>query len=135
MSVAEDFVTYLNTQTGVTDIVGSRIHQAPAHARLSLPYVVFRRRGQATPPTLGGGDGDTTETQFDVECRAATQDGAEDLADAVHTALNGKAWLTWGSRRVLGVFVNDQDDDYEFIPSGSSAAERTATLYVQVFSR
>lgn len=133
MSVAEDFVTYLNTVAAVTAKVGNRIQQAPNHVKLSLPYVCFRRRGRIEAMTLGS-EGGMVETQFDVECRAGTLDQAEDLADAVHTALNGHRG-TWGSREICGVFVLDQDDDYEFLPAGSNRAEKTATLYVQVFSR
>lgn len=133
MSVAEDFVTYLNSQSIVTAIVGSRICQAPAHIKLSLPYVCFRRRGRVEALTLGA-EGGMVETQLDVECRAASLDGAEDLADALHAVLNGHRG-TWSSREICGVFVQDQDDDYEYLPAGSSSAEKTAILYVQVFSR
>lgn len=133
MSVAEDFVTYLNAQSTVTNVVSTRIVQAPAHIQLNLPYIVFRRRGRNEPLTLGS-DGGMVETELDVECRAGTLDGAEDLADIVHGLLNGYRG-TWGSRTICGVFVNDQDDDYEFLPPGSNSAEQTTTLYVQVFSR
>jgi hypothetical protein len=42
MSVAEDFVTYLNTEASVTAVVSTRIAQAPAHIQFKLPYIVFR---------------------------------------------------------------------------------------------
>lgn len=133
MSVAEDFVTYLNAQAAVTAVTSTRIVQAPAHIELKLPYIVFRRRGRSEQLALGG-EGGLVETELDVECRAATLDGAEDLADILHGLLNGYRG-TWGSRAILGVFVNDQDDEYEFLPPGGNAAEQTTTLYVQVFSR
>lgn len=133
MSVAEDFVTFLDAQSTVTAIVGGRIQQAVADIRLSLPYICFRRRGRVENLTTDGVGG-MVETQLDVECRGATLDAAEDLADVVNTALNGYRG-TWGSRKICGVFVQDQDDDYEFLPAGSNNTEKTATLYVQVFSR
>jgi hypothetical protein len=133
MSVAEDFVTYLNTEASVTAVVSTRIAQAPAHIQFKLPYIVFRRRGRVEQLTLGG-EGGVIETELDVECRAATLDAAEDLADILHGLLNGERG-TWGARTILGVFVTDQDDEYEFLPPGSNSAEQTTTLYVQIFSR
>lgn len=133
MSVAEDFVTFLNATTAITAKVGSRIQQAAADITLPLPYICFRRRGRTESLTTDGVGG-MIETQLDVECRGGTLDEAEDIADAVHAAVNGYRG-TWGSRTICGAFVQDQDDDYEFLPAGSNNTEKTATLYVQVFSR
>ncbi len=132
MSVAEDFRTYLKAQSTVTRIVGDKIMQAPAHAKVHPPFVVYRRRGRVEEPTLAGEVG-FVETNLDVECRGRDLSEAETLADAVHDALNAYRG-TWGSRTINGVFVLDQDDDYEFLPPFSDETEHVATAIVQVFS-
>ena len=133
MTVAEDFVAYLRSQATVTGIAGDRIQQAPAQVQLSLPYVVFRRSGRVEELTLAA-EGGLVETQLDVECRGATPDESERLADAVHEALNGYIG-TWGQRAIPGVFVEDQDDDYQHLPPGGSEAEHTTEMLVRIFSR
>lgn len=134
MSLSEDFRTYLKTQTTITSVVGSRIVQAPAHLKAVLPFIVYRRGGAVTEPVLNGGGG-LTESRLDVECVAATQDQAEDLSDALHTLLQATYATTWGSSSAVGVFVEDQSDDYAFIADGADRPLYSVASLIRVFHR
>lgn len=135
MSISEDFRTYLKTQSTITSVVGSRIVQAPAQMTTKLPMICYRRGNALTDPVLNGGGGGLTETSFDVECRAATQDGAEDLSDALHTLLQATSNVTWGSSTAVGTFVESQADDYAFMEEGNDTPEYVVASLVRVFHR
>jgi hypothetical protein len=132
MSVSEDFVAYLNSQTSITALVGNRICQSPVHVTEQLPYIAFARVGRQQPPDLSGTK-DHDRTFLAVECRAATQDKAEDIGDALQTLLHAKSF-TWNGRRIQGVFVTDQSDDYEFLPPGSNEHEDIIASQVEIIS-
>lgn len=132
MSVSTDFIAYLNTQSSITDLVGNRICQAPAHERERLPYIVFVRNGRSQDTDLNG-DKDNDRTFLDLECRGSTQDSAEQVADALHTLLHGKRF-TWNGRRIQGVFVTDQEDNYVNLPQGSNEHEEIITSRIEIIS-
>lgn len=135
MSISEDFRTYTLTQSTITSIVQTRIVQAPVHLKLDYakPFIVFRRGGAITDPVLNTGGG-LTESRLDVECVAPTQDGAEDLSDALHTLIQAYRG-TWGSSSILGVFVEDQSDDYQDIVSGMDRPLYSVASLVRIFHR
>lgn len=135
MSVSTDFVTYLNSQSSITTLVGNRICQAPAHIGEALPYIVFMRNGRNSEVSLSGADGEAEpdRTFLDVECRGATQDEAEQVSDALRSLLHGKSF-TAGARRVQGCFCTDQSDDYIHLPAGSNEHEEVIETQVEIIS-
>lgn len=132
MSVSTDFVTYLNSQASITSLVGNRICQAPAHEKEKLPFIVFMRNGRSQETTLDGTK-DNDQTFLDVECRGSTQDEAEQVADALHALLHSKSF-TWNGRRIQGVFLTDQSNDYVQLPAGSSDHEEVISTRVEIIS-
>lgn len=134
MSISEDFRTYLKTQSTITSVVQTRIVQAPLHLKSALPRIAYRRGGAVTEPVLSGGGG-LTETRFDVECHAASLDQAEDLSDALHTLIQATSNVTWGSSTAVGVFVEDQSDDYEWMEDGGDRPQYAVASIVRVFHR
>jgi hypothetical protein len=133
MSISEDFRTYALTQATITAVVGSRIVQAPVHIDAPLPLIVFRRGSALTDPVLSGAGG-LTESQLDVECVADTQDRAEDLSDVLHGLIQAYRG-TWGSSSILGVFVESQTDDYQFMADGNDQPLYSIASLVRIFHR
>lgn len=132
MTVAEALTSYLQGVTAVTTLVGRKIFQAPAHELELPPYVVFMRSGRQGERDIEG-NASVEQTYFDVESRGLTQQTAEAVGDAIRTALHGTRG-TWGSLRVQGAFVDDQDDDYLPIPPGKSEAEVSVLSRVQIIT-
>lgn len=132
MSVSTDFITFLNTQSTITSLVGNRICQAPAHVTEKLPYIVFMRNGRTQELDLSGTK-DNDQTFLDVECRGATQQEAEQVADALEDLLQGYRG-TWDARRIQGVFCTDQSNDYVQLPPGSSDHEEIISTNVRIIS-
>ena len=132
MSVSQDFIAFLNTQTTITALVGDRICQAPAHVNEQLPYIVFMRQGRTQELDLSGTK-DNDHTFLDVECRGKTQEEAEIVADALLTLLHGYRG-TWVNRRVQGAFCTDQSNDYVQLPPGSNDHEEVISTNVEIIS-
>ena len=86
-----DLVTYLKAQAGVTALVGAttsaRIYPVYAKQGASLPLLVYVQNGGTSFRHLGGGSG-IRRTVLQVYAYAATQAGADALAEQVRVALS-----------------------------------------------
>ena len=85
-----DLVTFLKTQTGITALVGAttsaRIYPVYAKQNATLPHLVYVQNGGESHRHLGGGSG-IRRTVLQVFAYAATQAGADALAEQVRLAL------------------------------------------------
>lgn len=97
---------------------------------------IWYHRSSDDPQTLLSGDATVRETHYDVEVQGPDVAAVETLASAIlatTTGLNGKRG-TFGADTVLGVFVEDQDDDYEYGGFDTDEGWHAAALDVQIFS-
>ncbi len=96
----------LTTTAGVTTLVGSRVYplEVPLEADLpALHYDVQLTEGvEGSAPMTGA--------QVTVGCLAHTEAGAHNLANAVHTALNGMTRYSGGTWLRSLDLVNRQED-------------------------
>ena len=90
-SLAGELITYLKTQSDVTDLVGSgtaaRIYRHLAKQGVSLPYIVMRIYEGVSYRHLSAITGIRTN-RVQVVCYAATDDGADQLAEAVRLSVD-----------------------------------------------
>lgn len=132
-SVLADFRAYLAGISAVSDLVGTRIVQLPAHEECDLPYIAFVRTGEQ-PEDLClddvGSHGIIT-TYIDVACRSTSQEEADQIASAVKVAMIGYRG-TMGARTVNCCDAVDCDNDYELTPPGADENEETATVRVEI---
>lgn len=136
-SIAEDFRTFALADATILAAVGTRVHQhrvpdemrAGDQSRSTYPRIWYRKALHVDEPQLDGSDAQHTETTFDVEILTEDPDELDTLTDAVRTRFNG-AVGTFGSRSVLGVFVDDHDEDY--VPYGDGADDGTLIAALSV---
>lgn len=85
-----DLVTYLKTRTGITALVGAttsaRIYPVYAKQGAALPHLVYVQNGGESYRHLSKGSG-IRRTVLQVFCYAATQAGADQLAEQVRLSL------------------------------------------------
>jgi len=72
----------LKALSAVTDLVDAKITPVKARQRAALPYITYQRISRV-PANHSTGTTATNETRIQVDCCAATYDGALALADAV----------------------------------------------------
>ncbi len=115
MSVGESLINHLNDDGDVSSLVNDRVSQGAVNENETNPRIWIGRTSRDNEIDLGGG-GFVTDT-FDLEIVAthsSTNDGvseALEIADAVRASLHGLHGDLY-DRGVMGVFVDDQTDDY-----------------------
>jgi hypothetical protein len=97
----------------------------------------YQRRQLDAEPFLDGSAG-LAEVSFDVEIMSGNIAEVEELVDTIRAAaadggLNGYRGV-FGAGRTLGVFVEDQSDDYELRGVNSDEGWHVAALSVRVIS-
>lgn len=96
-----DLITFLKTKSGITALVGAatsaRIYPVYAKQGAALPHLVYVQNGGDSYRHLGGGSG-IRRTVLQVFAFAATQAGADTLAEQVRIALANYRGLMGDSR-------------------------------------
>ena len=116
-TLAEQLRDFLLADATVSGLVEERVHQAiiPDAARSVYPRIWFRRAAVDGELNLDGG-ATLPQTTFDLEVLTDDIEQLDTLADAVRARLHGYPPTgtagSWGTRQVLGVFCEDQSDDY-----------------------
>lgn len=133
-TVGEDLIAYLVANSGVNNLVGNRVHANRVPETSKYPLIWLARGGKQRDKDLEG-QGGITRHLFDLECISPQLEQSLDVADAVDSTdcLAGHRG-TLGSRRVQGVFVEDQDEEY--VPRGNADDEGlfVAALQVTIWS-
>lgn len=86
MSAETALVAALDAAAGVTALVGTRIYPDARPMETALPAIVYLRTGTSFEMTIHGTVA-LTRAQMGIGCYGRTRDEAEEVADAVHTAL------------------------------------------------
>lgn len=89
MSMKTSLLTYLNTQSGLTDLVGSRIRIDYAEQDDALPYVVLSMISNVPIHHMTAAS-TKTQGRFQFDSHAETTLSAENVAEQLRQALDGK---------------------------------------------
>jgi hypothetical protein len=130
--LSEDFRPYLLSKTTIADLVGARVFQNKVPQTATMPFVCYFRRQTLVERATNETNPKATMVSFDVECVDDSQSGANALAEAVRTAIDGQRG-TFGSTTVQGVFVEDHDDDYIPKVNDSDDVVPVATFQVEIY--
>lgn len=124
--------TFLLTQSAITAIVGSQVHQAKVPADRSPSYIWFGRTGSQSLDMVAPAVGLEPDSQFfSVECVSDDVDKTQALGDALRAITNYQG--TFGDTTVQGLFVDEQNDDYEYRSISGDEGLHTAAFSLQIY--
>jgi len=104
----------LSANSGVTDIVGTRIFPEIAEQEAVTPFVIYQLQSVA-PEDTHDGPSKLDEVRFEFLCYADSYNAAADLGVAVRAALD-RVSGTYNGVHVESVQFNDVDVDIEYDP-------------------
>jgi len=114
-------------ESTITDIT-SNIFVTAIRQDVGLPNITIIKTNEEPNNHLGGA-GDLRFADFDIECRATTEKGAVDLADAVIAAFEDFTGAM-GSQTCKASLYLDSEDDHEYLNDGS-IGQFVSTVYFQ----
>lgn len=103
--------------------VGPRLSKPPAPQAQALPFVTYARVGRRTPITHTGERG-PHRVRFQVDCWAATDAAATNVADAVEAALLGFVGPKYGYEVFLTEYAGRDEDLFEEAPLNQRRVSR-----------
>lgn len=141
MALEEGFVTYLTAQTGVTNLVSTRLyHKGEVPERTfnnkgekvrtlatRIPYLVYEVQSNGTEHHAGGSAG-IEDVILTVHCFDLGPKKTKALADAVYAELDGASG-TWGSESISSCYLEDETTSYSEPISGHDGRHRKSQDY------
>lgn len=122
---ADEFITWVKTQSTVTSLIGSgtacRCYPDQLKQNVSLPALVFYEAGGDTEQTLTGAAG-MCRTVFHTYCYGATRTAANNLDEQLRLVLEGKT-MTMGSTFVTEVYCSAYRD------TGTDGTDDASDIY------
>ena len=107
--IEKGLYAYLSNESGITDIVSTRIFPMIVPQGQNYPAITYDRTSGDHEITYDGAEG-LVEANFILKCWAATYAGAKDLADALRLVLDGFGKSTMGSVTVNRSHLSDDSD-------------------------
>ena len=113
MDIETALMTYLLAQSGITALVGQKIHFMRAPQSTSTPYIIVSKIDAPRSYTHDGADGLVT-ARFQLSCFADKYGDAKSVVSAIQTAMNafscpgtmgGDGGVTVGA-----IFYDDETD-------------------------
>jgi hypothetical protein len=104
----------LSANSGVTDLVGTRIFPEIAEQEAATPFIIYQLQSVA-PEDTHDGPSKLDEVRFEFLCYADTYNEAADLGEKVRAALD-RVKGTFNSVNVESVQFNDVDVEIEYQP-------------------
>ena len=104
----------LSANSGVTDLVGTRIFPEIAEQEAATPFIVYQLQSVA-PEDTHDGPSKLDEVRFEFLCYADTYDQAADVGVKVRAALD-RVSGTYNGVNVESVQFNDVDIEIEYQP-------------------
>lgn len=104
--IEDAIYTHLAANAGVAALVGTRIYPILMPESPTYPAVVYRFLSEITYPAMGADTG-ITHRRMQVDCWADTRTGAQQLGDAVTSALSrfmGTVSYTGGSTVISDIY-------------------------------
>ena len=137
MALDEDLRTEI---IAASTTLGTRVHQniVPEHQGNTFPRCWFQRISQEDLLAVDGSRIDLKRTEYTVEFISEDIDEAIAAANAVaeHTDQGGLLAKrgTFGAGTVQGVFITDQDDDYQPRGIGADEGAHVSALAITIWS-
>lgn len=113
MSLMTDLATYVEAQSGITNLISTRFYPQIAKGGTDLPYTIYSRAGQTRQPHSGGSSGLVTTVVRMVHF-AETYGGAQAVADAFRLEMDGLTRATTvGSTRIHQCRLDSESDSID----------------------
>jgi hypothetical protein len=109
--ISPGIVAYLGTQSGVTDLVSTRIYPTVLPQASTLPAITITQIDDMRNGTFAGPDG-LPGTLLQLDLWAGTKASANALYEAVRAALDGMTG-TAGDENVQSSSIESASDSYE----------------------
>jgi hypothetical protein len=129
-----DVRTYLLTQSGVTSLVGTRIHFNNLPQSATLPSVVLELTSSRREARTLTSSGDLWASDVTLLAYATTNATAASLATALDAAVERKSG-TWGSTTVTTTIVSNLDDSLQSPRDGSDLFYIIRALFLTIWHR
>jgi len=103
----------LSSASGITDIAGTRIYPRSAPQNTAFPCIVYQVQN-SIPTDSKDVPSDLDDVRVQIDCWAKSTaskpgyDQAEELQEAIRTAIDGIAPGTYGTVEVSGVFKRER---------------------------
>lgn len=94
--ILDELVTLLVADSDVNDLIAGRIYTEVAPDDVTAPYISQMLVNEGRLVVLEGGAATQNPARVQIDCWAATLDGALDLADKVEAAMVGASTFSVG---------------------------------------
>jgi len=130
MTICADIIDELVHDSGVANLVGSRVFGGVVPAGVAFPFIWVQRRGVDYAGALEG-EAEPLREFFDLECVSLVATEAAELSDAVRACLHKKSGVIGGGNYTW-CSVSDAAETY--VPRNLDAAEHlfVSSLDVEV---
>lgn len=114
MAIEEGIYTYIQTQSGVTALVSTRVYPIMMPQDFTLPAIVYSRIS-GEREHMANNTSKTTRmigkvrARYQFDCIAETPDGAKDLGEALRKAMDGYIGLMGTNTVQACALINDND--------------------------
>lgn len=129
-SVGVDFCKFLKANTNIAAKVGRHVYHRHVPQPAPAQFIYLKRTSFRHERCLGDTGDPAFSHTFAVEVIAENEEEADELADLIR-GLDGASG-TFGGRTIQGMFVEDQDDDYEPKAIGSDLGWHIPAFSVEV---
>lgn len=122
MSLMTDLATYVEAQSGITNLISTRFYPQIAKGGTSLPYTIYSRAGQQRNPKESGSTGLVTTVVRMVHF-AETYAGAQAVADAFRLEMDGLTRATTvGSTKIHQCRLDNESDNIDPVEFAQNSA-------------
>jgi hypothetical protein len=129
-SVGVDFCKFLRANSSIAAKVGQRVYHRHVPEGSAFPFIYLYRQSFRHERCLGESGDPAFSHTYAVEVVSDDDTEADDVATLVR-ALDGSSG-TFGGRTIQGLFVEEQNDDYEPKAIGSDEGYHIPALSVEV---
>jgi predicted site-specific integrase-resolvase len=114
MTIEEGIYSYIQTKSGVTSLVSTRVYPSNMPQDFTLPAIVYfrvssERQHEARESSVTQGK---ARARYQFDCMAETYDGAKALGEALRIAMDGYIGLM-GSNTVQACSLENDRDIYD----------------------
>lgn len=122
MSLMTDLPTYVEAQSSITTLIGTKFYPQIAKGGTQPPYTIFGRSGQSRNPHSGGASGLVT-TIIRMVHFADTYTEAQAVADAFRLKLDGLTrGTTFGSTHIHQCRLDSESDAIDPVEFAQNSA-------------
>lgn len=133
--IGEDIYSFITNSTALStmfeDIDAPHVVEQNTVVQDPPSPRIWYGRSSSEEPTDLAGEGGLVESTWDFEVHADDIDEAMNVADALKRRMNGYRG-TFGSTSVLGIFVDDHDDEYLIKGDASETELHVAALSARI---